>query len=442
MMLGASDERLVQALVEKAQLGVGFISRDLLDEGWRRLQTTTVAANARPAPARRAENRATVRLWLGGFATASALAALALIVYQALPLREAPPLGYAVTGIAATSEGVVTSGPGQQAHLLFSDESRVDLAGSTKLQVESMDAHGARVVLLDGSVSVNVKHRANASWVFAAGPFRVRVKGTVFRLGFVADQGNLTLHMTSGLVEVSAPSDRTIAVGAGESIELVATPPERQAVAMPTPKPATEEPTAGPAPVRAIAEAPPVIGKIESTRPSGRRTTTRAGQREPAIEASPISWSDLLASGNFAGVVADAERRGIEPVIARATATELASLADSARYTKRYALARQVLLAIRARFAGSEHARDASFFLGRLAETSSSRAEAALAWYDTYLGEASRGLYASEALGREMTLLARSDPDRAHKVARVYLERFPHGPQAELARSLLQSDPE
>jgi len=41
-----------------------------------------------------------------------------------------------------------------------------------------------------------------------------------------------------------------------------------------------------------------------------------------------------------------------------------------------------------------------------------------------------------------MTLLARSDPGRAHKVARVYLERFPHGPQAELARSLLQSDPE
>ena len=129
-------------------------------------------------------------------------------------------------------------------------------------------------------------------------------------------------------------------------------------------------------------------------------------------------------------------------VIAQATAAELASLADSARYTKRHDLARQVLLAIRARFAGSEHARDASFFLGRLAEASTSRPDAALTWYDTYLGEASHGLYASEALGREMTLLARSAPERARKVARSYLERFPRGPQAELARSLLESDSE
>jgi hypothetical protein len=65
-----------------------------------------------------------------------------------------------------------------------------------------------------------------------------------------------------------------------------------------------------------------------------------------------------------------------------------------------------------------------------------------LAWYDTYLREAPRGLYASETLGREMTLLAHSAPERARKTARAYLERFPHGPQTDLARSLLESDPE
>ena len=42
----------------------------------------------------------------------------------------------------------------------------------------------------------------------------------------------------------------------------------------------------------------------------------------------------------------------------------------------------------------------------------------------------------AEALGRQLALLARSDTARARELARAYLERFPHGAQAELARSL------
>ena len=437
MTLGANDERLVELLVEKAQRGVGLISQEQLDGGWQRLQTPAMSSRIPSLPTRQAEKRALVRTWLAGFATASAVAALALVAYRSVPLRQAPALRYTIDGVAAASGNVVTSPPDQQTHLLFSDESRVDLGQSTKLTVDSMDAHGAQVVLVDGSVNVNVRHRANTSWVFAAGPFRVKVKGTAFRLGFAASQGCLTLHMTSGLVEVFAPSDRTIAVGAGESLELYADPPQRQAA--PVAEPAALAPALGEA---ALEFAPP-IGRTESPRPGGRRTAARAIEHsEPIAEPSPIAWSGLLAKGNFAGVVADAERRGISLVIAQATAAELASLADSARYTKRHDLARQVLLASRSRFTGTEYARDASFFLGRLAETSSARPEAALTWYDTYLGEAPRGLYASEALGREMTLLARSVPERARKVARSYLERFPHGSQAELARSLLESDSE
>jgi hypothetical protein len=431
-MIGASDERLVQALVEKAQRGMGLISQEQLDEGWRRLQSPEPRARALPA------RRPVVRTWLAGFATASVLASLAVMVYQALPMPQPPALRYVVQGTAATSGNLLTSLPGQQARLQFSDDSQVDLEAATKINVDVMDALGAHVVLLDGAVDVYVKHRANTSWVFAAGPFRVKVKGTAFRLGFAADQGYLTLHMTSGLVEVFAPADRTIVVGAGESLELYAAPP-RQAEAAP--------PVAQPDPARSAGEVMPDVGpprgKIETPRLAGRRPAPHASERgEPVADPGPIAWSELLARGSFSSVVADAERRGLSTVIAQATAAELASLADSARYTKRHALAHQVLLAIRARFVGTEHARDASFFLGRLAEASSSQPGAALAWYDTYLGEAPRGLYASEALGREMTLLARSAPERACKVARSYLERFPHGFQTELARSLLESDPE
>ena len=157
-------------------------------------------------------------------------------------------------------------------------------------------------------------------------------------------------------------------------------------------------------------------------------------------EPASVAWSKLLAKGDFADVIADAERRGIGDTIAQASASDLSALADAARYTKRYDLARQVLLAKRSRFAGTDHARDASFFLGRLAEAAPDRSQSALDWYETYLREAPRGLYASEALGREMALLAPGAPEHARKVAGQYLARFPHGPQSELARSLLETE--
>jgi TolA-binding protein len=97
------------------------------------------------------------------------------------------------------------------------------------------------------------------------------------------------------------------------------------------------------------------------------------------------------------------------------------------------------LLALRARFPGSDRAKDAAFFLGRLSEVGPASSDTALTWYDTYLGEASRGPYASEALGRKLTLLVRMDRERARTVARTYLQRFPEGNQAEFARSVAES---
>jgi TolA-binding protein len=102
-------------------------------------------------------------------------------------------------------------------------------------------------------------------------------------------------------------------------------------------------------------------------------------------------------------------------------------------------LARQALFGLRARYPGTARASDAAFFLGRLAETPSSSSGAAVTWYETYLRESVQGPYAGEALGREIALLARTDRARAQKVAQLYLERFPHGTQAELAKSLLES---
>jgi TolA-binding protein len=158
------------------------------------------------------------------------------------------------------------------------------------------------------------------------------------------------------------------------------------------------------------------------------------GESSPEAE----SWARLIARGEFAAVVRQAEARGIDTVLDGASAADLTALADAARYTRRSDLARQALLGVRARFPGTTRASDAAFFLGRLAESPASTAGAALSWYETYLRESQSGPYASEALGREIVLLSRSDRARARKVAQTYLERFPKGTQAELARSLVE----
>jgi hypothetical protein len=429
-MISERDERLVEAFVGQAERGVGFISQAQLDDGWERLGNATSTSWLPTATRRRA-----LRVWLAGFATASVLAAAGVLFYRATPTAQpVAPLHYVLEGKALAHENVVSSLPGEPAALRFSDASRIDLGPSTRLHVDAMDARGAQVVLLEGTVDVDVRHRANTSWQFAAGPFRIAVKGTAFRLAFNAKAGTVSLHMTRGLVEVAAPPDRKLAVRAGESLEL-------RTGGAGAELPASSEAAVAPAPDERVPEpaARPVMS--EPTRRLAPRSAARA--TEPAgVRAAPppLSWSALVAQGSFSVVVAEAERRGIDTVLAQASAADLSAFADSARYTRRHELAQKALLAIRARFAGSEPAKDASFFLGRLAEASSRQPEAALGWYDTYLREAPRGLYASETLGREMTLLAPAVPARARQVAQAYLRRFPHGPQAGLARSLLESE--
>ena len=429
-MIGASRERLVDVLVARAQQELGLISQDQMDEGWRKLQTPLVM---RRYPTRLiSTRRRAVSPWLPGFVALGAAAALAVVAYQALSTQPEPSLQYVVEGLVARSGDAVNSLPGGTSRLLFSDSSRVDLDGSTNVTVDGLSAHGARVGLVNGAVDVYVKHRTNTEWIFAAGPFRVKVKGTAFRLGFAADRGRLSLQMKSGLVEVFAPSGRTIAVGAGESLELYAEPANREgATSLSAQPPSVSSPS-----VESHPEAPLEAASIPRTggaaEPARHRIGTRVGEHAPAPEPEPIVWTRLLAQGNFSGVVADAEGRGIGSAIEQATVADLSALADSARYTKHYDLARQVLLAMRARYAGTEHARDASFFLGRLAEATPDRPEAALNWYDIYLRDAPRGLYASEALGREMTLLASSSPSTRAR-SRVDTSNVFHMTASELA---------
>jgi hypothetical protein len=163
----------------------------------------------------------------------------------------------------------------------------------------------------------------------------------------------------------------------------------------------------------------------------------------PALGAAAprARWSERLADGGAAGILAEAQRRGVASVLARASSEDLAALADAARFRKQDELARRVLLAQRRRFPGTLRAEEASFLLGRLADGPAGRDPDALAWYDRYLREAPAGAYAAEAMGRMMLVLEREQrTEEARTLAADYLRRFPQGVYARAARAVASSD--
>jgi hypothetical protein len=402
-----------------------------LDEGWLRMESVLSAGRYPSVPIIAIPRRR----WLGGLAFATAMLAVGFAAYRLVPPRAATPLHYVLEGATLGPSETIQASPTQPAKLVFSDASRISISPKAKLSVLSLDAHGSRVSLASGELDVQVQHRPGTSWRFDAGPFTVWVRGTEFHIAYDADRGRLVLQMLSGVVEVRGPSqDRVLSLHAGESMELFAGNGPRLGTAREAPSTVPE---------KKPAEVAPVVSEPVSSRlPSSHLQRRKASQPEHAESAigSP-TWASLIAQGDFLAVVQDAEWRGIDVTLASASAANLTSLADAARYTKRNDLARQTLVALRARFPGTTRARDAAFFLGRLAEVTPSASGAAVAWYETYLRESERGAYGDDALGREIALLARTDRVRARVAAQGYLQRFPSGTHAEMAKSLLDSPP-
>jgi hypothetical protein len=336
-------------------------------------------------------------------------------------------LTYALDGVPAQGVGsdirAAAAGSSTQPSVLaFSDGTRIQMAAEARGRVVALDRNGGRIALEDGRAHVQVVHRPEARWVFEAGPFTIHVHGTEFSFGWNARASHFDLKMDSGVVSVTGPvSGGEIYLRAGETLSIGLA--ERTAAAAPVSVPHTADVAARPPADRppAVAEAPRAV--------------------RPRASAS---WVGLLADGEAAAIVADAERRGVDRALADCTSEELGALADAARFQRNDGLARKALLAQRRRFPTSVRAAEASFLLGRLDDESGRGGQdgpqRALAWYDRYLAEARGGAYVSEALGRKMMVLERSGRRTdAATIAADYLRRFPKGTYAHAAEALVDA---
>jgi hypothetical protein len=322
-----------------------------------------------------------------------------------------PAITYTVVGAAVVDGDHIVGGKGTA--LRFSDGSQFSLEPGTDVRVSDVSQHGGRVSVVGGA-SVAIAKKPGAAWTVAAGPYTVRVTGTAFNVSWSPREQTFELAMQSGSVVVEGPLiDGGIALKRGqrlsgglgsqklvvEDIKSESRPASTAAVVQPE-EPATNVPSGG------------------------------------SKAATELGWAKSVAQGNFAAVLEDAEKRGVEHTLATAPLGELQALADAARYGRRTALARRVLLAERSRFPGSRAAVEAAFFLGRIVEDEGGDA---IQWYDRYLADSKSGAYASQALGRKMMLVyARKGAAQTRSLAEDYLSRFPSGPYAAAAKKIIE----
>ena len=341
-------------------------------------------------------------------AAALAVAAGVAIVFARAPAR----LAYRVAGaVVADGTWLGVAPSGAPLSMRFSDGTEMDLAPGSKGQVAEVTGDGARIVLATGVLEARVVHGPRARWAVAAGPYTIEVTGTAFDVGWSAASEELDLSLHDGSVVVRGPSlPDGLRVGAGQRLVARAGTGEARISSLLAPQPQVDAPVA--AASASAAEGPAQV------RPVSRPLPT---------------WSEMLADGNFRGVLDAAEGRGVDATLSRGSLADVVALADASRYLHERGLARRGLLAERSRFPGSAEARGAAFVLGRMADDAGSRDEA-IRWYDTYLAESPRGSFAAEALGRKLVALVESaDTASARSVAQEYLKRFPHGAHAAYA---------
>jgi hypothetical protein len=344
--------------------------------------------------------------------------------------RGARPLSCTVEGGHIARGGFIEADPGAATTLHFSDGSDVSLSPGTQASLRQVDALGARVTLTGGNVYVDIAHRPGSHWSFEAGPFAIAVTGTAFRVGWNAAQEELHVQMDRGAVEVSGPlSDGELALRAGQQLDVRVR--ERETLIRDRDglrqDPPAQTPT--PAPIPSVSSPALTGGTLLTHAGPSHRPPTNDGAANP-------DWAAMLADGEFEAIVRQADRRGLDECIATANSTEIATLADAARYSRHDDVARRALLAQRARFPSSSAAHDAAFLLGRLEETLKN-ASAAIDWYDRYVRENPGGTYGSEAMGRKMMLIEQvSGAPEARAAAADYLSHFPDGPYSAKARAL------
>ena len=358
-------------------------------------------------------------VWAGGLAFAAAAAFAAVFVLNG----RGPALTFDVDGVPGVAKTWLAAPHTVPMQLHFSEGTNVRLEPDSKLRIVELSEPGASLSLESGHVHCEVVHRSSSAWKVVAGPFTVRVTGTVFDVNWDPNSEQLAVSVTQGSVAVhGANLDPERVVRASETLRMSA--PEQRAE---SPSSELTVPSAVPVPtLDSAATAAPAASAADEPTPTSIHDET------------PAPWRVFAKRGALREAFASADAAGFTGICASASPGELLLLGDGARLSGKPERATEALLALRRRFPGDSRRGAAAFALGKVAFDQRRAYEQAAEWFATSLREQPGGPLAREAEGRLIEALrAADDSAGARRAARDYLSRYPEGPHADLARSVL-----
>lgn len=376
--------------------------------------------------------------WAVGFGV---VAAFALAAFQLSWGRSAAPIGFRVEGREPSGHEEWVASNSESLSLAFDDGSRVQLDPESEVEVTNRTDRGARIRVGRGRVLCDVRHREDTAWTFVAGPYEARVIGTRFSMRWDPERQALALEVTEGAVEVRGPELDPTVVRAGRELRVEVRDPVTSVIGAPHEEPSVEANTAETTPsvgsdTAALRETTEVEGRARE-RPA---TPSREVGEPPAVtpDAETVDYRAWVREGRFDDVLARADVLGWDAAVTSGEPWERIALGDAARLRGRTADARAAYL--RALEAGDPSVSSrAAFELGRLDfEADPGRGAT---WFRQALTERPDGPFSREAAGRLIECESRAGHGPAARLAaQAYLDRYPTGPHAALARSLVESE--
>ncbi len=306
--------------------------------------------------------------------------------------------------------------PSGPASLELTDGVTAELSAGTLAYRTEPVVGDHRVTLEKGRLRLSIDPARHMHWMVLAGGYEVSVVGTIFSVERLVEGADIVVRVERGRVSVSGGSlgGEHLMVDAGHELRARSTGFDVSDIPAPS---------------------------LPSTEPSGSAVIETGHGPVPALQTASddVAFLSRYRLRDYRGALETAERSGFSGLVDRLDRKQLAELADAARLAGSVARARQALNRIRERFSGTTEAADAAFLLGRLLADSFSDPAGAGRYFDLYLAERPQGAYADEAEGRSMvTHREAGDMARARQLASHYLARFPGGPYASTARSILR----
>jgi transmembrane sensor len=351
--------------------------------------------------------------------------------------RRSGPLQFSVDGAAGVAETWLAAPTARPLVVNFSDGTVLQIEPSSRARVADIDQHGASISLESGFIHADVVHTSHSAWRLIAGPFAIRVTGTRFDVRWDSASQKFSIAVRQGSVVVSGSivgAERP--VRAGEKLLVSVVQGRLDLINGETAgagaSGSSEEPGPG--------DEGPLGEKSTAAAPTPAVQGTSAGSSEAsAKELAPGAWRDLAKSGDLRQAFAAAEARGFQSACDSATPSELLLLGDAARVSGRSDRATEALLALRRRYPRDPRRAAAAFALGKVAFDQRHAYAQAAEWFATSAREQPTGPLAREASGRQIEALRNAgDSSGAQRTAREYLSRYPDGPHADIARSLLK----